>query len=734
MSPTIQAGVNAEIVLAYHANEPSITGETTLGFLLAKDNNGQPLYSVVDDAARSLVQQVSEAGYPIDPETLEVVFKKEAWNGPCGAYTERPGANSPAFGVNIDFRRPKAILAMKTYSVGRPTLTLVAPLVTFNFEFDDQSLNTDGGDFARFAVGDTVTITGTTNNNWTKTVVTSAAGKLTFASGVVDETPATATITARAFGGMVVGAATFDGVVYVTTTDTDGSAYVYKLSNWTLAAPSSAYWIYVWKHTTAGTPEQLFVHNSVMYLAMGVVVYAYTTNGSTWTLSTQAGDSGKAHRFAELNGFLQKMLKQASHQGMATKAATGKNTNDGGTAWPSANQIGETTTNVMEMLSVAGSLVFPKEDGMYSIDSGGNIRPLSPDLFYMASNGLRSEVWHQKVFYPMVSLGHLWALIDGRPTMVTPGLQQEKAMEVIGSETTSLVAPINALLRTPQYLFASLDLGTVIRILSLEETQQGMIWRTLVEGNLNSNDFLWLTTTPTSGPVLWANNNLATKTASCWLLSLGPDPLQDSNSDYASSGVVYEPWLDMGCSETNKRWAWLELVVTEKTVNSGKVSFQVDAYTEAGNQIITAQTVTFASTGLTRVAIPFTNADVSKIVSRRMRLVLTLGNTGSGQESHTPVLVSYRVHAYALPTSRRRIDLTLLTPTGSVTHGLTDQSTARTFFNQMRSAKLPMTLTDMFGTAITVEPAITVQEVAVKEETRGWSTAWRLSLVEQVLT
>lgn len=725
MSPTVSPPTNCDCSLAFHANEPNITGETTLGFLLAKDSNGQPQYSVPDDAARNLVQQVSSEGYPIDPETLEVIFGKEAWDGPFGAYEEKPGSRSPAFGVNIDFRRPKPILGMREYVVGRPGLSAVSGII---FTAADNSINDATGRLAPFAVGDIITVSGTTNNNRDVTVITSTATKLTVTAGVVNESPATCTIIAHNFSGMIVGAATFLGTVYIVVANGDGSAYVYRLANWSLSAPGSAYFIYVWTHTTPGTPEQLYVHNSILYLAMGAVAYAYTTNGSTWVVSTRVGDDALAHRFLELNGYLHKLLKPNKHQQMSGKADTGVNS---GTAWASADLIGDSTNNVVEMLGLVGSIIFCREDGIFTMDSGGNIRPLTPDLFYQLANGLRSEVWHQKIFYPMINSGHLWTMISGSPTMVTPGLQQERPMEAIGSESPSSVAPINAMLSTPQYLFASLDLGTTIRIMSLEETQQGMVWRTQMEGALVSNDFLWLTTTPTTRPVIWANSGYSDNVAVCWILPLGPDPIQDSGARFAPSGVIYEPWLTMGCPETKKRWAWLELVFSEKTLGSGKVTITVNAYTEEGNTILNTGITSFVTTGPTRISTAFTNANVSKCTSRRMRLTFTLANSDG---SHTPILLSYKVHAYALPTARRKFNMTLLTPTGSITHGLADQATARSFFNQMRSATLPITLTDMFGTQFTVVPPITVQEIVIKAEGRGWSTAWQLISVENVTT
>ena len=728
--PSTAVRSNVQVKLALHANEPNPPADTSMGFFLATDDQGRPLYSVSDTSPSSVLSRIASKGYAVDPRNNEVIFEKSAWDGPAGLYEDRPGSRSPAFGVNIDFRRPKPIIGMREYAVGRPGLSAVSGIV---FTAADNSINDATGRLAVFTVGDVVVTSGTANNNFLgKTVSTSSATKLVLdGGGVVDESPATCTILGRPFAGLIVGAATFLGVLYIVVADAEApaSAYVFKLSNWTLAAPGSAYWLYVWKHTTAGTPEQLYVHNSILYLAMGTVAYAYTTDGSTWVVSTRTGNDAKAHRFLELNGYLHKLLKPNEHQQMPNKTDTGIN---GGTAWNSADLIGDSTNNVMEMLGLVGSIIFCREDGIFTMDSGGNIRPLTPDLFYQLANGLRSEVWHQKIFYPMINSGHLWAMVGGSPSMVTPGLQQERPMEIIGSELSSFVAPVNAMLRTPQYLFASLDLGTTIRIMSLEETNQGMIWRTQMEGGLVSNDFLWLTTTPTTRPVIWANSAYADNVAACWILPLGPDPVQDASARFAPSGVIYEPWL---CPdpETNMRWGWLELVFSEKTLGSGVVTLTVNAYTEAGNTIMNTGIVSFVTTGPTRVSIAFTNANVSRCTSRRMRLTFTLA-TSNG--SHTPILLSYKVHAYAIPTSRRIFEMSVLLPVSGVGRGLFRQNQARTFLNFLRAATLPITFTDPFGSSPwTVHRASAqLQEAAINAKGQLIGEIWRLALMEEVTT
>jgi len=86
--------------------------------LKIRDGENGPMYRSYDDASRSIVDLVGRNGYAIDPQTLEIQFEKSAWDGPFGAYYERPKGNRPSFTVNVDHRKRHPTLSARQYTAG----------------------------------------------------------------------------------------------------------------------------------------------------------------------------------------------------------------------------------------------------------------------------------------------------------------------------------------------------------------------------------------------------------------------------------------------------------------------------------------------------------------------------------------------------------------------------------------------------------------------------------------
>ena len=113
------AGQNTHVKLSLDSEEDIDTDTTPreMGLELVQ-TEGRTLYSAMDDASRPIVDEVRGNGFFIDPQTLQIIFEKTAWNRGFGAYNEVPGANRPSFTIGVDHTRQHPILAPKQYWAG----------------------------------------------------------------------------------------------------------------------------------------------------------------------------------------------------------------------------------------------------------------------------------------------------------------------------------------------------------------------------------------------------------------------------------------------------------------------------------------------------------------------------------------------------------------------------------------------------------------------------------------
>lgn len=726
MTLSSAAPANAHIKLAFHTDESPAPADSSMGFLIGGDDKGRPLYQVIDDAPALLRAQVQAAGFPMDPNTLEIVFEKHDWSGPFGAYEETPGAGRPAFTEGVDTRRKRAILSPLMAAVGFATATSTA----ISFSATGNTI-TGTGLFSNVRAGDAITITGSTGgtNDGLKRVVSAGANSITTTESITTQS-AGPSVTVAVTVGTCTGAAEYNGSFYIQTSSNSGYTNdvpkTYVLSGW----GSSPVFVLSNLANTTGYPNatsgDMFVFGAYLYaliISKGLTHF----NGTNWVDGGSTGlGTSLADGLTKINNTLHRFKRPNLHSAATSAAAD--------PTWASDDYIGDSSTNISLMLSLANSLLFAKEDGVLSYDRGNNISDIFPELKALkyTDNGKGSVVWHGGLYYPLSTSG-LYVIKQGLVSAATPALWQEGQMELVpsGSEKPTFSHRIYRMVGDPTYLYAMLmSTDGESRLMTAEETSSGLVWRTLSRTSVGGSGpgMMALSSIATSGPVLWFSTPYA---INYYIIASGPDPLQDSRCTFASTGKIYEPWLTCGCPEVEKEWAWLELVVGQKSADSGYVTFQVDAYTEDGDQIISAQTVTFTASKQIRKFIQFTNATVSKRTSYRVRLVLTMGNSNS---AHTPFPISYKVHARAKPVPRNRYVMTVNTPASSHAYGLATQAQARTFINRMRSAILPMVLTDVNGISHTVIPiTATIQEAMLSKDDSGrYSSAWQLSFLEEV--
>jgi len=123
---------------------------------------------------------------------------------------------------------------------------------------------------------------------------------------------------------------------------------------------------------------QFIDYNGVIYAARGAsTAYSYSTDGDTWTATTLSDTNA--------NGFLV-CPNPAGTQDVLWKFKTPnevKFTTDGrvgGVQWSSVNYVGDTSTNITNMMLLNDRLLVGKTNNLYYLDSDGGIHAIYDDL------------------------------------------------------------------------------------------------------------------------------------------------------------------------------------------------------------------------------------------------------------------------------------------------------------------------------------------------------------------
>lgn len=519
-----------------------------------------------------------------------------------------------------------------------------------------------------------------------------------------------------AFPAGISGEEEFNGASYVCI----AGRKVYKLT-W---AVGTAYFTEVFEHSDASAVlRDLKVYDNVLYVAAGeTAAYAYSTDGAAWTESNRGDPYDKAEQFMILNGWLHKTRVPAATPNLHSQTTDGTN---GGAAWASDDSMGDSTGTIQMMVAQLNAAVFATDAGLFNLDSQGNPTEIYPELQTLreSGNGWHAFVWHNDVYYPTLH-GELFTWKDGRMYSAAPAHKMERMLEVTPARDAVFVGQIRAMVGTQDYLYAEIQRASdsLHRILVLEQEGLVWLWRTLFDLPTTTSDELWITSESSSGPVLWAStsDDMDYK-ASYWLLPAGPDPLQDARVRYASTGRLVEPWLDMGCPTTPKRWNAVEL----EAYAGSDCEIIVEAVGEDGSRGM-KQTVTVDEAGVS-ARLRF----VKGFHTLRCRLEFTLI---SDDATETPVLISYRVSAFAMPEPIRMWEWTAAVPASGPSAGLYQQKQMRTFLDEIRRAEYPLEFTDMFGDPwpVVVIPPPPIESAGPQKQRGRLDESYHIALIEQV--
>jgi hypothetical protein len=477
----------------------------------------------------------------------------------------------------------------------------------------------------------------------------------------------------------------FDGTGSVLTYVAIYGRKVYKVDNW--GTLGEAYLTEVFEHSDgAAILRDFVVYKDTLYVAAGpTAAYAYTTDGAAWTESNRVGDDAKADGWFVINNILHKNNVPNAHY----QTTDGRN---GATAWQGVDEIGDSSGDIQQMVGIDSNLYFAKDEGFGSLSRSANIDDLFPELQKVRNvgNGWHSFVWHKGMFYPTF-FGGLYVFKEGRPYSVAPAHQIERTLETNPAYHGIFVGRIRAMTGSTDQLYAEMIRASDSRhrILMLQENAGGpppfgYVWRTLMDLDTDVSDELFISSGSTSGPILMATMEAYRNYfIAYWTLPAGPDPLQDSRMRYTPSGVLYDPWLDMGCPTTPKRWDSVEIEAYAPS------STTIDVKAIGGDGSIGMNQTITVGPGTTTGILRF----VKGFFAKRARFEYTLRTDDA---TETPALISVRIIAFALPPPVRMWEFSADAAGAGATWGAATQKAIRSFLDEMRQAQYPLLWTDLF--------------------------------------
>jgi len=704
---TYEPRVNCDCVLAFHPDENLASGvPSELGLRLARDDRGKMAFQYADLNRSDVLGRVSSMGFAVDQNTADATFVKDNWTGGFGAFTETPGENRPAFGDRIDFLGNKPVLAPRQYALSYKTFTGSVSFATTT----PGTITNAGNLLAEFGTGDTIVITGTVSNNGTYTISTGyVAGTIRTTQATTAEGPVTATITVSPVTGAFTDVKPFGVLTFACA-----GSFVYKVA-WTTAG--SSYLVNV-HYVNGATFTKLHVHNAYLYACAGTSVpYAYSADGTTWVNSGRGNPDDKATEMATLRGVLHKRIGNNHHQ-LVLPGQTAIDIGSGGTAWSSADQIGDTSSVVSKMLVLQDSLAFAATSGLMSLSGEGNLTEMLSGLTEMAglARSAAAVSWLNNCIVLPLADGSVKVYQGGSAIPVTPSMALDHTLEVMAMQRPPITQDISSACIAGDFLYAYQFSGDAARIIVLEQVGESQYrWYPYVTSNpltsfrigisqIGGPDVIGMNqevliasyvNEEPKGPVLWITNTLG-KTLEYFLIPLGRDATQGTRNRFAGAGTLYDPWLTFGVPEELKRFDHVEVgIMPSDSGLASAGSVTVTAINEAGVAILDETITTTAGIGISTIS--FSSGDMNDTVTRRIRLSFNL-QTSDAQV--TPILLWVKVFAEIMPASRLQFVLgvdVLATGTGPAS-----QDEVQAFLTALSDANLPLTLTDIFGREYTV--------------------------------
>lgn len=428
-----------------------------------------------------------------------------------------------------------------------------------------------------------------------------------------------------AFAGTGVKAAKLGTDIYLAA-----SQYLYKLV--------SGAWELVQTFAVSITDLHVFGDssgNSYLFIALGgSVKYYWTADGATFTQATPA--ESVADYFGTELSALWKAKKP--NELKSTKDPT--NTVN---PWSTATYVGDSYFNVTDLEQYNERLQVGKEDGLYNLDSAGNIYNILPIPAYPNSNnfsGMKVFPGDGLLYMPMGENG--LEVYDGPNSMfiaISPS--------IYGARLSDYLGQITALEGDQDWFYVVTSGANLILWAVRRETIDGATdWRwhplaTLTHTSVNhmviQDEKLWMVGTDEVSYIIRPTYYIA--------------PQDDSSYRFCASGTILTPYYNFNFADIDK--ACFSFTLLSSALATGaqtvKVEWQKDAdttWTELNGvgsgtfSIIPSQTIYFQA----------------NTTGKKIRFRLTFATTAN---TATPVVLGYVGRGRLKPTKRRLFDFTI---------------------------------------------------------------------------
>jgi hypothetical protein len=736
---------------------------TSVGLMLANDNNGKPYYRTILD--KYLVSQytTSPDGGATNPEE-ELHISQNDWRSGFGLYIQ--DSNDPyryyeSYGMDMRFKGQ----ASQSYKPATITLPTITAVTAGNTDFETWSdANTPGTWTKNTAGGITIARNDANEHGGTycasSSVAAAAEFKMLWQSVTWNNEYRSRTVTFTCYGKAPAAnrarIAIYDGVgrtysAYNTSAGSYDKLQVTRVLN--AAATELTIELYhtdvgaggttvYWDDATFMPPTAGVVHRGVTFNGheyipwgnnlikvhgtTGVVSYIYSfpatitslepfpdnnlyialgLSEAYWYMSTSEVFTQSTAAENKFNIFRTVHTTAPTLYGSDT-AYTVKSTTDptnGGVAWSTATTVGSSYYDITELLQQSGALYIMKEDMPYYLDSTGNVQnDLAPELSTLVSgtSGKNSIVYKDHIYIPC-----------GTQTLFDATDKEYTNPAKWTTNLTAFSGAISALAYDDEYLFAMVvNSGKIEVMCTREEVIDGVtkrVWHPYQELTMAWCEAAW-TSNVYSRRIYVAS--IAT-IASGGTLSYIPLPAKygsvptDANRSFATDSSAYFTTPFYHGRFRNDIKSFIKITAELGHAYSASVYFTV-SYKKSGDTNWTS-IGNLVGTSASRKASLYIPVDASanKPVSTMMQFKF-VGVTNSA--TTTPILLGYDIKAVVYPTVKTIIECAVRCAdrikdrVGMELEG-EDAAYIRTVLQEARDATYPITFYDLFGNTKTVK-------------------------------
>jgi len=705
-------------------------GSTTVGLVLARDKNGNPIYRSHDDEYLATQQTTGTPGYGNLPPEKELVIAQTDWRSGFGQeFYDSTDPKRYYRSINCDARhKGMVILGPLPTTVTKPSGTSLSITNADmegtdgwndNYRSDEQA---HGGTYSWKHYYQTSTYQDLTWDNAYRGCY------FKFSIWIYQLTASTATLIIDDGVGTTSSAttATINSWVQVTVgRQLSATATRLRLTlNNAGASGDTAYFddVVVESEPTVGAVADFVEFNDNLYAAFGGILAKLNGTGTAFTtvgsfpenisslkvfgsaLYIGQGISAAYYEMSTSEVFTLNTLTDNTHQFFESLYTTAQtmygndtanviysttNPADGGTNWGSATTIDSATYAITGLIQTGNVLYIMKEDRPFYLDSSGDVKVLIEDLKTLESStsGKNSIVWLEDLFIPCGDQGLVqYDTSESEPIWRSPSKFCTNLAEFVGQ--------VQATAKDEEYLYIAVDYSDKIEIMAGRlETIDGItkwVWHSLVELTLAGcnklftstvyKKRLWVASTDSSDSVYYVP--LTTKYGDI-----------TSDTDYTfNTGSAYleTPWMHADFRADDKAFIKITLTMEDTTANvyweAHYKKLGDSSWTDIGD---------FKTSPTTSAYLPVDGSS-NNPVSTMMKFKFVPKTNSSGS---TPKLMGYDVRAILYPSNRRIIECAVECGNGYVLKDGTREegqsATIKAAIIEAREATWPVTFYDI---------------------------------------